>query len=81
MSNNLKTTVGNLTVDLGSSSDYPNMTIKLDGVPIVLIENNDNKIIIKHYPNSKVEHNNEYFNYKMFDIADEEFETIVLEDE
>lgn len=77
----LETKVGILTVDSDNSTDYPNLTIKLDNIPIVLIENNKDKIIIKKYPNKKVVQDDDYINLDYFGINENEIDKIFIEED
>lgn len=72
----IETTLGNLIVEL-NQKDFPEgFIVKLNGSPILLIEStehiNQNKLVLKRYPNKNVIHNDDYINLKAYQIDKDE---------
>lgn len=69
----VNTTVGDMTLEKNSDNFPSGIVVKLNGAPIVLIEqgkdiNGEDKLIIKRYPNKNVINDDEYFNLESYDI-------------
>lgn len=72
----IETTLGKLTIEL-NEKDFPEGFIaKLNGSPILLIEsikhNNQDKLVLKRYPNKNVIHDDDYMNLKAYQINKDE---------
>lgn len=66
----LNITKGKITIEVNQDDKNPNIFIKMNNVPILLIEqtNNQDKIVIKTYPNNDVYQDDNYLNLDMFDV-------------
>lgn len=71
----LKTNIGMLTLEI-NEGECPGVFIKLNDVPILLLEENEDKIIVKNYKNKKVIIDDEYVNLDLFGIDLDEIKNI-----
>lgn len=79
----LQTNLGKLTIEKNESEEFGGVFIKLNDTPILLLEENviDNeyKIIKKEYHNKNIITDNDYINYKLYDIDINEVEILKQE--
>ena len=78
--NFINTKLGKLTFETDNDSAYPGVFLKLNGVPLLLLEQNEvngeDKIVIKNYHNENSVIDDDYMNLDRFDIDMDNIENI-----
>lgn len=78
----LETIMGAITVHKNEPTFPEGITIKLNGVPIVLIEyakiNGEDKLVLKRYPNKNIVNDDYYFDLSSYGIKDEDLDPSVV---
>lgn len=64
----LQTKLGKLSIEKNSNNKYPGVFIKLNNTPILLIEENEDKIMVKNYENKNTVIDDDYINLDYYDI-------------